>query len=463
MTDLIIVTLLISAIFMVLIMLYLYILGNTIVGRKNGGLLISILSIPLIFSYVYYGFYPFFFAIVTILLILFLYQKTQLFPKNENAFYICVLFLSMFIVFCHPLVAIFLIITFLLVIFYNLFKRFVIKLQPSKNFDLNIFTVIAISFIFWFALVRLYIHTLTDMILTNLGGVDERTIINDQIDLVSSTHPASIWLYIEGFIKIYGPISIYLLLSIGFIVYILTQYYNKKTIFETDLFYSLLFCLALSLGISLFIGHSIYFEPVRVLMYSLIFSMILSGLFLYRIWLSINETQHKKIFSIIVTLITTILYMLCFFNLYQSPWTNMPNTAFTYEDKYGNDWILEYSNRELPIIKDDSTISKYSSYYFESQNSRNSEKMNEYLMIIPSNFGYNQYRNLGDAFATLPEDKFYMSTTEMMKIAPYAAREERRGWLDWFTDTDFIRLLNDPTVNSIYSNDEYSLFMVYRG
>ena len=48
-----------------------------------------------------------------------------------------------------------------------------------------------------------------------------------------------------------------------------------------------------------------------------------------------------------------------------------------------------------------------------------------------------------------------MITTEMMKLTPYAVSVERRSQLKSFTDTDFIRLKNDPTVNLVYSSNEF--------
>jgi hypothetical protein len=122
------------------------------------------------------------------------------------------------------------------------------------------------------------------------------------------------------------------------------------------------------------------------------------------------------------------------------------------------EWIVEYRNAKIPIVRDEGSMYKYKNYY-ESMNARNNKNLIEYA-DIPANFGYMTNRTLGDSFADLRDKNVYIITTEKMKLAPYAVSVERRNRSKWFTDSDFIRLKNDPSVNLIYSGSELGVWNV---
>jgi hypothetical protein len=260
---------------------------------------------------------------------------------------------------------------------------------------------------------------------------------------------ASTFEVIDRFMKIYGPACFYFSISLFFLFYIIYQYLQNEKIYEVDFNYSLQFCVAICIGIVLISGYFVIAEPIRAAMYGLIFATILCGLFFYR---------QRQLGGLItsLTVIITIICMLTIITLYSSPWTSGPNQALTYGDKNGIDWILEYRNAEIPIVSQEGSIYKYKNYYYESTNARIDQNLIEYNMIIPSNFGYMTNRTIGDSFAYLPNNEVYMITTEMMKLTPFAAPVERRSRVKSFTDTDFIHLKNDPSVNLVYSSNEFN-------
>jgi hypothetical protein len=151
--------------------------------------------------------------------------------------------------------------------------------------------------------------------------------------------------------------------------------------------------------------------------------------------------------------------MLTMLALYSSPWISFPNTALTYGEKNGIDWILEYRNAEIPIVSE-TTMLKYTTYYYESTNARNDQNLIEYVQIIPSNFGYMTNRTIGNTFAYLPHKNIYMITPEMMKLTRYAVPVERRNRLRSFTDSDFISLKYDPSVNLVYLSKDIAVWNI---
>jgi len=452
-----ILTIILSIAFIILYVLSLYILGKTILGKK-GGVLISLFGLPLIF-YVNYDFYPFLFAILIIPLILYAHQKIILEPKQKSSMYICLVFLSLFIVFCHPMIAVFLIIMFSIFTFFELIKKW--RSEGQSNIEAaNIMIIIILTLTLWWLQFRDITDSLQEMASYLLGQSSHLSIVAYQTDAIKTAN-VSILFVIDRFIKVYGPVFLYFSISLIFLLFIIYQYFRTKKIYEVDFIYSTQFFVAIFIGIALLTGYFVIFEPIRAVIYGLLFATILCGLFFYRILFFIPEKLQPGLI-ILVTVIITCVCMLTMLNMYPSPWIGQVNSALTYGDKNGNDWILEYRNAENHIIKEELSNWKYSVYYFETSNVKNSRYVDEYTLIIPTHFGYNTNSTIGDSFAYLPDRQLYMLTTEMMKISPSALPIERRNLVKSFTDSDFIRLKGDPTVDLIYSGNEFGVWNIER-
>ena len=452
--DLIILTILLSMIFFILYVLSLYILGKTLLGTKNGGIFVSIFGIPLIFSFLHSGFIPFFFALLTFPLILYMYQKIIQDPTQKKAFYICLIFFSFFIVFCHPMVSVFLIIVFSI---FALFESIRIgsNSRPSNIDAANIVIIVFLTLTVWWLQFRDLLGTLQRIIFTIFGGMAYTSIVQNQVNAVNTSN-VSIWLVLDHFFKIYGPICLYFSISLLFLLYILYNYFKNKKLSEDDFIYSLQFLAALFIGVALITGFFAIDEPIRALMDALIFATILCGLFFYRIWFSIPKKSRLGL-SISITSLMTLVCILTIMTVYFSPWISLPNPALSNEDKNGFGWIFTYRNAELPIVSETGQMWKFSNYYYESTNRGNDQNLLEYPWRIPSNFGYMTNRTIRDSFAYLPEKNLYLITTESMKLAPYAVSADRRNRLKSFTDSDFIRLTYDPSVNLVYSSNQFGV------
>jgi hypothetical protein len=452
-----ILTILFSIAFIILYVLSLYVLGKTILGKK-GGVLVSLFGLPLIF-YITYDFYPFLFAILIIPLILYVYQKLILNPQQKSSLYICLVFLSLFIVFCHPMIAVFLIIMFSIFLFFELIKKWTSAGQSTIE-AANIVIIISLTLTLWWFQFRDITDILREMVSAIFGQVSHLSILAYQTNAINTSN-VSILLVIDRFIKIYGPIFLYFSISLIFLLFITYQYFRHKKIFETDFIYSAQFYVAIFIGFALLTGYFVIFEPIRAVMYGLLFATILCGFFFYRIWFFIPEKLQPGLI-ILLTIIITWVCMFTMLNMYSSPWIGGVNSGLTYGDKNGNDWILEYRNTETPILKEELSNYKYSWYYFETSNAKNSQYVHEYTLIIPTHFGYNTNSTIGNSFSYLPDRQLYMLTTEMMKISPFAVPIERRDLIKSFTDSDFIRLKDDPTVNLIYSGNEFGVWHIER-
>jgi hypothetical protein len=457
--DFIILTLVLSIVFFILYILSLYILGKTVLGTKNGGIFVSIFGIPLIFSFLYIGFIPFLFALFIIPLILYSYQKIILYPPQKNSFYICVIFLSLFIVFCHPMISVFLIIIFSIFTFYELFKR---RESLSGLLTIEATTlvfIISLTLILWWLQFRSILFTLQTMVSALLGQEEHATIISYQLNQVTTSN-ASIWIIIDRFIKIYGPISIYFSISMVFLLYIIYKYVKNVDRYENDLIYSLQFFVAICIGIALAMGFFVIFEPIRAASYGLILATILCGMFFYRIWFSdISEKQRQGLIAS-MTVIITIVCMLTMLSLHSGPWIGKANAALTYGDKNRIDWFLEYRNPDIRIVNEETSYPRYSEYYFETTNANRSQKLNEYTLSIPTHFGYDTNSTISDLFTSLSDNEVYMITSEMMNKMPYIFPPERRHLVREWNERDYIRLMNDPSVKLVYKSNESKVWII---
>jgi hypothetical protein len=225
---------------------------------------------------------------------------------------------------------------------------------------------------------------------------------------------------------------------------------------------------AICIGIALLSGYFVIFEPIRAAGFGLIFATILCGLFFYRIGSHPLSEKRQRLLITSITLIITFVCMLSILALYDSPWIGAPNTALTSGDKSGNDWLLEYRNPEIPIVKEELSNYRYAKYYyFEKTKSENFPNLigderawASYTWIIPSHFGYNTNQTVGSSFAYFPDNRVYMITTELMKVTQNAVMVERRNLFKSFTDADITRLKNDPTVNSVYSGNDFIVWNI---
>jgi hypothetical protein len=137
----------ISFVFFMLYVLSLFILGRAVFKDDKAAALLATFGSPLLFSFAHYAFYPFLFAIFFFPLLFYIMCKIEGF-ENKGAYYTCFIILSLFIVFCHPMIT--LILLLILGVFYGyvqISNRF--QLGFSCRFDiLNMTAIVGITFVF---------------------------------------------------------------------------------------------------------------------------------------------------------------------------------------------------------------------------------------------------------------------------------------------------------------------------
>lgn len=323
----------------------------------------------------------------------------------------------------------------------------------------NIVAIVSLTLTLWWLQNSQALNTLQTITAALFEQGSHLSIFAHQVNRVSTSN-ASVWLVIDRFFKIYGPVCLYFSIALLFLFYLTYQYFQNRKLHETDFIYSLQFCAAVCMGIVLVTGYFVIAEPIRAASFALVFATILIGLFFYR-----QRSVGGLMASINV--IITIVCMMTLLTLHASPWIGGTNSAFTYGDKNGADWLLTYRSTEIPVVKEDLSNFKYAQYFYETTDARNSQDANEYTFyrnlnkyteIVPSHFGYTTNRTIGDSFAYLPDKEVYLETTELMRLAPDAVQPDRRGQVKSFTDAEFTRLKNDPTINLVYVSNTFRVW-----
>jgi hypothetical protein len=455
--DFIVLTVVFSIVFFILYILSLYILGKTLLGTQKGGILVSIFGLPLLFSNLHDGFIPFFFALLIFPLILYAYQKISSYPAQKNRFYICLVVLSLFIVFCHPMISVFLLIMFSIFTCFELFKG---RATGQSNIEAaNIVVIVSLTLTLWWLQNIQALNTLQTIGAALFEQGSHLSIFAHQVNRVSTSN-ASIWLVIDRFFKIYGPVCLYFSIALLFLFYLTYQYVKNRKLHDSDFIYSLQFCAAVCMGIVLVTGYFVIAEPIRAASFALVFATVLCGVFFYR-------QRNVGGLTASITVILTIVCMMTILTLHSSPWIGGTNSAFTHGDKNGVDWLLTYRTTEIPVVKEDLSNYKYAQYFYETTGSGNSHNVSEYTFyrnlnkyteIVPSHFGYTTNRTIGESFAYLPNKELYMTTTELMRRTVDAVQEDRKSQVKSFTDAEFIRLKNDPTINLVYVSNTFGVW-----
>lgn len=430
--------------FVVIYILFFTILGKELINNKRGYLIFILFSCPLIFSFLYIAFMPFIFALFMVPLYIYILNKRN---KNKNAseYRLLLIILSFFIVFCHPLVAITLIIY---IIISQLFFKFISK---SKNNFYSVISIILISFSIWYTTYNSFLNTLKKFV-ENIFEPDA-SIMAENINIVGSTN-INLQELIELFIKTYFPIIVYLLIGIFCLLVILKNISKFKNKY-LELFYSLQFIIILFISTLQLIIPFVIAEITRVLAFPAIISGILCGIIYNNFIKSDSSSKRKKVVTISLVLLLCFINIIGILNIYDSPWKGVTGSHLTKSDAYGFNWYLDYNNDSIPLLIDIQSMSKYQFYHsiFSGNPSKNINLLDR---NIPSHFGY----PINSTFYQTLNNESYMITYDRMNQTRNAVLETQKYKYPIYSNSDYKLLNNDSSVNKYYMNDKFVIWKV---
>jgi hypothetical protein len=444
----------VSFIFFSLYVLSLFVLGRAVFKDNRAAVLLAIFGSPLLFSSGHYAFYPFSFALFLIPLIFFIIHQIGN-SGNMGAYYVCFISLSLFIVFCHPMITLILLLT-LGVLYGYLQISNKCRLEFSCRLDiLKMIAIVGITFAFWYTSFRGILRMGGNVISALLGASDTETIITYNLDMVSQAG-APLICVIEGFIKVYGPVVLHIAVALLLSIYLAKEFLIKRK-YEGEMVYVAFFLLSIAFGAALTLGYFVVFELIRAASFAIIMATIVCGMGFYTLLKNTRAANSQKTIVLVVFFMLCSVSVLSVFNVYGSPWTLSTGSHMTEMEVSGHDWFLTRQDESTPLYFNQHSWYKYASYFQELHKI----KVQEPLVIresIPNHFGYDQTMHLIHAINNSENESFYMATNERLRQNHLTVREEWRSLKDHYLEDDFSKLNNDSTVMKLYVNSEWEIW-----
>lgn len=440
--------------FFILYIAALFVLGNTIFKDNRAAALLVIFGSPLLFSSGHHAFWPFVFAIFLFPLIFYIMRKID-YSRNRGVFYVCFIVLSLFIVFCHPMTTLVLLLTLGTLYGYSQISNKG-KLGFFCKFNiLNMATIVGVTFLFWYIRFKSISGMGERVISALLESGDAETILTHNLDLVDRAG-ISLFRTIEVFIKVYGPMVIYFILALFATIYLAKKVLAEKK-YVDEMSYGALYLLSIAFGAALTSGYFIIFELIRAVSFAIIMATIVCGISLYIILKNIRSSNGRKFFTVVAIIILCSVSFLSVLNVYSSPWTMSIASHTTKMEISGIDWFLVKQDESTPLHLIGSDWRKYL-IYFQELHKTTIQKPQIILNDIPTHFGYDQDRYLGQSINNSEKSDLYIVTNELMRQSDLAFPEEIQSVRKRYLQEDFSRLNQDPTVNKLYMNREWELW-----
>lgn len=446
----------VSVAFFILYVSSLFILGCAVFNDNRAGALFSIFGSPLLFSFGHYAFYPYLFALFLFPMTFYVMRKIGM-VDNKEGYYICFIILSLFIVFCHPMISL-----ILLLILGVLYGYALISNRYGLGFScrldiLKLLAIVGISFVFWYINFESILSMGKSVISTLLGESDTETILTFNIGRVSQSG-ASLIHVIEGFIKVYGPMIIYFVIALFIAIYLVKEFLNNRKCAD-KMVYIIFFILSIAYGAALTLGYFIVFEVIRAASFAIIMATIICGIGFYKIIKDADAPKRAQVFAIIAIAVLCPVSALSVFNVYSSPWIFSPGWHMTEMEKSGIDWFLTNQDESTPLYLNNDNWRTYPTY-FQVMHKVTVQRPQIFSNKIPTHFGYDRDRFLDQSINSSGTSNSYIVTDEMMRQSALAYPEEMQSTRKHFLNEDFFRLNCDTTVNKLYMNREWELWVV---
>jgi len=254
------------------------------------------------------------------------------------------------------------------------------------------------------------------------------------------------------YLKLYGVTTIFLILSLIGIYFLITQIRSNNISRETPSLFSLT-------SVFLFFGflYLLYLLGTpglqaigaqRILAYAMVFTSIFAGFTLYELF---KRANLKHLASIGIICLIMVASTLSISTLYSSPFVINPNLHITQKDIIGMTWFIEEKDSSIGSVYVMTLPSRFADGILGRVETRKRADM--WALHFPDHFAYDRYDTLGEQYT---EDK-YTAITKFDRILYVTVWKEVGRW----SDSDFERLENDPSVDKLYSNNGLDVYYVH--
>lgn len=457
----------IPAFFSFLYVVYIYILSKSLFQYRMITLLVLASATTLLSGYLNVSIYPEGLGFFTLPLMFYLYFKMSKF--NSIGYKTLFVILLCAYPFIHPRSSL-MIIIFLIAIEIG---KIICASNNINNFILSLKKISGkpvlmsiIAFFSWLSLFSIFGTKVRSSYELFIQGI----VISKDPHFISATNSIQLEVIdiIEFFMKMTGHIIIYLLISFISILIIIKSFLRGNKEFENLVLLVIWIIIGESLIFTFFLSSqaSVFTRAINTdILISL--TPIFVGFGWYNIYKKFDN--NKKIVSIVIIFVITFSSSIAIFSLYRSPYIFQVNWQITYEDVKGINWLivnkiqgLLYSGLGLPAGLQSVVLT---SKNYNRDDFIKSERRIAWSTDILDHFGYDKFESLGEQATK----DYYMIITQRFKLANADIGLKRRRVVTnndlarWnFNNTDFIKLSRDDTVEQIYSNGEFDIFLVHK-
>lgn len=437
-----------------------YLLIKVLIDNSKMKFLALALSIPLLFSFLHFSWIPFFLGLSIIPLLLFSFQKVNI-TRNWVEFSFIILIVSAALIFYHPMVSIFIILTLVIIELGVYFWKHSDKEKHNKEyfsfrkkFWIHLIFTIILFFFWYFSFTQFtrYVSIVTRDLLDLGQGTS--SIFERSTDIIQNAN-ASIFIILERFIKLYGPFSLYIAVGIACLIFIGWNC-KKKNVDPAEILFGGLFFFAIIFGFILTFGYYILAELVRTLSFAIVMATVLMGLVISN-WFDKNIHSHKKLLmSIILIGIISFSAIFGLLNIYPSPWIGTASPSITQMESNGYNWFLENRDPDCHLYINEPSIYKYNLYAF-TNNPIIKNKQFLPSSKLPSHFVFHNNTTISKPLI-IPTG--YVAIREYDFTYYYAIPENLRSQRAIFTDNDYNNLKNNMRTEKLYTNREFEVWQL---
>lgn len=449
------ISMIIPPIFSLFFIISYYVLCNDIFEEKSEILLSMVFSSILLFGNLHLLFSPFTQSFLLMPFICYVFLKANR-SKNKSVFTFILIILCIFTVLSHPLLTIFLIITFLL---FKFSSHIYTKLIGYSTLQIKVNSIILIMtaiFTMWSVYLYLFISLIKSKIDSINGGNNADSEFKTYFNIISKIDVSPYYL-LETVINKFGAyILLGLISSVCVLIIYLLVKDNRNKVKYYHIFSTIGFILFFVLSaISLFINP--YFNFDRVYAYSILFSFILIPSSLQLLFKHIRSKQTTRFMPILKPILCLILISLLYlslFNLFFSPINKQPNLQISQGEFYGMEKFYKIRNDSLNLLEYGIVNFRYINaiYGVYSVN----KDFNYPLTSLPvDHFGYTNNSSISQSY----NDSLYFILTDKGRgFYPNIYPEFKTEWR--FNDNDFNRLEHDYGISNIYTNGHLYTYII---
>lgn len=261
----------------------------------------------------------------------------------------------------------------------------------------------------------------------------------------------------EEIFKNYGGTVIYIILAVVAFP-ILWKRASERNLRKIFSLYGPL--IVITLLILVFFMGNVMFSPFRLLVYVVMICTIFAGFTLYEILKKAHHRHSNTKVSKMVALLVIIILMGTSINgvlkLYPSPYTMSTNFQITQTELDGADWFFHNKDVTIFISTWYYAHEVFADFLLSKEEKENRRDLTIYTrLVFPFHFGYENNSMQGQSYTR----DVYLVITERLRriyIDVYPRMAEIR-----LLPGDFEKLVNDPSVDKLYSNGGFDVWYVH--